>query len=351
MVRTVYLSDILGWIDTGWMNVSNRIQVEAERLKHHHITAEEFMEVYNSGIPLEVSSSTPSIFSSQASNLTSQPVGWGDMYPKVTTQQTSKGIVIDDIIHSVMRPKTNYYYESEYGTFVVYSESATKGYFQFLDWLRNKIETGAVPRPETVTTFVSPEPEPEPEIYTPEPEPVPVPVPVSEPEPVPVPVPVPEPVSTETKCYMVHGQEVELTQQAVDYYTNLGVTVTQCEEEEPYVFSQCVDVYRLSNGNVITTRETVDYKTMDDYINVKHLLIRDCGSSIPSSEEVKQWYGYFEPEPEPVPVPVSEPEPGIKGKFLKDRFDTNILVGLIAGGALAVPILDDLLKTKKKRRR
>ena len=46
-----------------------------------------------------------------------------------------------------------------------------------------------------------------------------------------------------------------------------------------------------------------------------------------------------EPEPEE-PVPV-----GIPGKF-----NTGILVGLLAGGALVVPILDDLLKTKKKRR-
>ena len=33
---------------------------------------------------------------------------------------------------------------------------------------------------------------------------------------------------------MVHGQQHELTQQAVDYYRNIGVTVTPCEaEEEP----------------------------------------------------------------------------------------------------------------------
>jgi hypothetical protein len=37
----------------------------------------------------------------------------------------------------------------------------------------------------------------------------------------------------ETSCYMVHGQQHELTQQAVDYYRNIGVTVTPCEEIEP----------------------------------------------------------------------------------------------------------------------
>ena len=54
-------------------------------------------------------------------------------------------------------------------------------------------------------------------------------------------------------------------------------------------------------------------------------------------------------EPEPDEPEPDEPEPttvGIPGKF-----NTNILVGLLAGGVLAVPILDDLLKTKRKGRR
>ena len=33
----------------------------------------------------------------------------------------------------------------------------------------------------------------------------------------------------ETRCYMVHGKKLELSQQAVGYYINLGVTVTPCE--------------------------------------------------------------------------------------------------------------------------
>ena len=54
----------------------------------------------------------------------------------------------------------------------------------------------------------------------------------------------------------------------------------------PYVYSQCVDVYRLSNGNVTATRETVDFDTMSNYTNVQHLLVRVCGGSIPSDQEV-----------------------------------------------------------------
>ena len=37
----------------------------------------------------------------------------------------------------------------------------------------------------------------------------------------------------ETSCYMVHGQKLELTEQAVGYYINAGVTVTPCEAIEP----------------------------------------------------------------------------------------------------------------------
>ena len=60
----------------------------------------------------------------------------------------------------------------------------------------------------------------------------------------------------------------------------------------PYVYSQCVDVYRLSNGNVTATRETVDFDTMSNYVNVQHLLVRDCGGSVPSDQEVRDHYGY-----------------------------------------------------------
>ena len=60
----------------------------------------------------------------------------------------------------------------------------------------------------------------------------------------------------------------------------------------PYVYSQCVDVYRLSNGNVTATRETVDFDTMSNYTNVQHLLVRECGGSIPSDQEVRDYYGY-----------------------------------------------------------
>ena len=57
----------------------------------------------------------------------------------------------------------------------------------------------------------------------------------TEPEPEePTTVEVEPPGVVETSCYVVHGQTHQLTQQAVDYYRNIGVTVTPCEAvEEP----------------------------------------------------------------------------------------------------------------------
>ena len=53
-------------------------------------------------------------------------------------------------------------------------------------------------------------------------------IPTQEPEPTPEPTTVHVSPPEETRCYMVHGQELELTEQAVGYYINLGVTVTPC---------------------------------------------------------------------------------------------------------------------------
>ena len=73
------------------------------------------------------------------------------------------------------------------------------------------------------------------------------------------------------------------------------------EPEEPYVFTQCLDVYRLSNGSVMATRETVGYETLADYVNVQNLLVRDCGRDVPSDQEVRDYYGYTPPPPPPTP--------------------------------------------------
>jgi len=193
----------------------------------------------------------------------------------------------------------------------------------------------------------------------------PEPVTVTEPEPVTVLESVVEP-KPPTFCidvYKLSNGSVTTTTETVDYttladYTNVQhLLVRECgkaipstqevkewygyfEPVEPKPPTFCIDIYKLSNGSVTTTTETVDYTTLADYTNVQHLLVRECGKAIPSTQEVKEWYGYFEEEEE------EEKPVGIPGKF-----NTNILVGLLAGGVLAVPILDDLLKTKKKRRR
>ena len=58
-----------------------------------------------------------------------------------------------------------------------------------------------------------------------------------------------------TQCYIVHGQELPLTQQAVDYYRNLGVTVTPCQEPEPTItdnmITQKIDYFTIESGRAI----------------------------------------------------------------------------------------------------
>ena len=106
----------------------------------------------------------------------------------------------------------------------------------------------------------------------------------------------------------------------------------------PPPVKNCVDVYRLSNGDVVSARESITNSQLQGYLN-DGLLVRGCEEEIPTSEYVREYYGYVEPNGNGTTV---TPTPG--------KFNTNILVGLIAGGVLAVPILDDLLKTKKKKR-
>ena len=81
-------------------------------------------------------------------------------------------------------------------------------------------------RVEITTSQIEPEVELEPELEL-EPE-----VPF-EPEPEITTVQVEPPGVAVTQCYMVHGQELPLTQQAVDYYRNIGVTVTPCVVPPP----------------------------------------------------------------------------------------------------------------------
>ena len=98
----------------------------------------------------------------------------------------------------------------------------TGGIFKMIQKIQNGIELAKERQKPEPEVFTAPEPEvftaPEPEVFTaPEPETVQV-------EP---------PGVAETRCYMVYGQKVELTEQAVGYYINAGVTVTPCQAIEP----------------------------------------------------------------------------------------------------------------------
>jgi len=96
------------------------------------------------------------------------------------------------------------------------------------------------------------------------------------------------------------------------------------EPEEPYVFTQCVDVYRVNHSDpyghmmVWSKRETIDYQTLSDYVNVQNLLVRECGRDVPSDQEVLAYYGISQPTPTPpttpTPTPPTTPTPTEPGQ-------------------------------------
>jgi len=96
-------------------------------------------------------------------------------------------------------------------------------------------------------------------------------------------------------------------QEVYDFYNY--VLPPQPGEDEP--FTQCVDVYRWipsqgspSNGIVHATRETVDRETLSDYTG-QGVLVRECGQSVPSNQEVRDYYG----------VPGDDPDCPCGGEF------------------------------------
>ena len=64
---------------------------------------------------------------------------------------------------------------------------------------------------------------------------------------------------------------------------------TSLPTEETY----CIDVYRLSNGNVTASKESVNISTYSDYINNQQLFVVPCNQAIPSTQEVQNHYRDF----------------------------------------------------------
>ena len=173
-------------------------------------------------------------------------------------------------------------------------------------------------------------------------------------------VPVEEPVVSPLTWYYVKKpsgicERLNVSQNFVDKMTQQGwiFSLTDIcpttedilppeEEEESYVYTQCIDVYRLSNGSVMATRETVDYQTMADYVNVQHLLVRDCGRDVPSDQEVRDYYGYTPPTTT-CPCGISDGE----CKECPPTTTANFgIAGILFAGVLALPILAGLGKWK-----
>ena len=184
-------------------------------------------------------------------------------------------------------PKFEYNYTSIYGTFTTEAETEPQAYSMFLDWLEQKDK-----------------------------EVVQLPEPISDPS--------------------IEG--------AFDEYYEPEPEVLV--EEEPYVFTQCSDVYTLDNGKSVKTYyPALSVSQLQNFIS-QGLMIRECGTPEPSLEEVRSHYGYTV-EVEPEVEPEEEYIPVKPGQFkMADLTNTNVWVGILIAGTLAVPVFSSILSKK-----
>ena len=112
----------------------------------------------------------------------------------------------------------------------------------------------------------------------------------------------------ETSCYMVHGQQHELTQQAVDYYRNIGVTVTPCDL-------------------VVPPTPTMPAQESGESCEAYRSRLQSLGWSV-------DWISDC-PTPTPTPTPTGLPTTANFG-----------IAGILFAGVLALPILAGLGKWK-----
>ena len=108
-----------------------------------------------------------------------------------------------------------------------YYQKGGAGYQEVVKQKKPARVFGVTPEPTVVTgqlPFVTKKPpsvfKAEPKITTVSKAPIEIlPMAAAEPEPKPLP----------TKCYMVHGKKLELTQDAINYYKNIGVKIEECK--------------------------------------------------------------------------------------------------------------------------
>ena len=257
-------------------------------------------------------------------------------------------------------PKFEYNYTSIYGTFTTEAETEPQAYSMFLDWLEQK-DKEVVQLPEPIS-----DPSIEgafDEYYEPEPE-----------------VLVEEEPYVFTQCSDVYtldnGKSVKtyypaLSVSQLQNFISQGLMIRECGtpepsleevrshygytvevepevlvEEEPYVFTQCSDVYTLDNGKSVKTYyPALSVSQLQNFIS-QGLMIRECGTPEPSLEEVRSHYGYTV-EVEPEVEPEEEYIPVKPGQFkMADLTNTNVWVGILIAGTLAVPVFSSILSKK-----
>lgn len=158
------------------------------------------------------------------------------------------------------------------------------------------------------------------------------------------------------------GLDNSLTQDV--YVPPVVTTVQEPEQQELAPILQCADVYRWENGNVSRSTGQFTLSQIQVYIS-QGLMIRQCNTTRPTDQEVKDHYGIVStsdiPPPEiPTDQPstdiISDPAPPPAPPTTKSvpptvtvtpGEPTNFgMAGILFAGVLALPILAGLGKWK-----
>jgi hypothetical protein len=145
-----------------------------------------------------------------------------------------------------------------------------------------------------------------------------------------------------------------------------AIPTQQPEQEQLAPILQCADVYRWENGNVSRSTGQFTLSQLQGYIS-QGLMIRDCNTTRPTDQEVKDHYGIVTTS-EVEPPPVDEEEPttdhippdvngGIDTTTTTDHIPPDVTVtpseptnfgmaGILFAGVLALPILAGFGKWK-----
>ena len=157
----------------------------------------------------------------------------------------------------------------------------------------------------------------------------------------------PSPTVNEVRSHYGYVPEVPVEEEPAGPEVETTEDIPPPTDEEPEQMEfLCSDVYTLDNGSVVKTNyPTLSVPQIQNFIS-QGLMVRECGTSSPTVNEVRSHYGYVPGPVETVPTEkfvVSKP-----GRLtMSDMTNTNAWVGVLTAGVLAVPVFSSILSKRK----